>query len=47
MDHLILEVAREHGIDIPTLCHHGAPCSPLEPAGSAGWKSTTGAKVGW
>jgi bidirectional [NiFe] hydrogenase diaphorase subunit len=26
----ILEVAREHGIDIPTLCHHGA----VEPSGA-------------
>ena len=23
-DWTILEVAREHGLDIPTLCHHGA-----------------------
>jgi NADH dehydrogenase/NADH:ubiquinone oxidoreductase subunit G len=26
----ILEVAREHGIDIPTLCHHGT----VEPSGA-------------
>jgi NADH dehydrogenase/NADH:ubiquinone oxidoreductase subunit G len=26
----VLEVAREHGIDIPTLCHHGA----VEPSGA-------------